>query len=120
LIPALQEVLIAIPQDEVAKRCERANVSWANVGKPGDLFTDPHLLATGGLVDVIMPRKGDVEAHTVGLPALPIQFGGGARPTVTRQPPRMGEHNAEVLAEAGYSAKEIATLAESGVIVSAA
>ena len=43
LIPALQEVLAAIPQDEVARRCERANVSWAPVGQPGDLFTDEHL-----------------------------------------------------------------------------
>src|SRR5437773_9489662 len=32
LIPALQEVLAAIPQDEVAPRCERAEVSWAAVG----------------------------------------------------------------------------------------
>ena len=38
LIPALQEVLAALPQDEVAQRCERANVSWAPVGQPGDLF----------------------------------------------------------------------------------
>ena len=39
LIPALQEVLSAIPQDEIVRRCERANVSWAPVGQPGDLFT---------------------------------------------------------------------------------
>jgi crotonobetainyl-CoA:carnitine CoA-transferase CaiB-like acyl-CoA transferase len=119
LIPALKEVIARFPQDEVATRCERANVSWANVGQPGDLFTDPHLLATGGLVDVLIPRKGEAVAHTVGLPALPIQFGGGARPTVTRQPPRMGEHNAEILREAGLSAAEIADLAETKVIVSA-
>jgi crotonobetainyl-CoA:carnitine CoA-transferase CaiB-like acyl-CoA transferase len=120
LIPALKKVIARFPQDEVAMRCERANVSWANVGQPGDLFTDPHLLATGGLVDVLIPRKGEAVAHTVGLPALPIQFGGGARPTVTRQPPRMGEHNAEILGEAGFSAAEIADLAETKVIVSAA
>jgi crotonobetainyl-CoA:carnitine CoA-transferase CaiB-like acyl-CoA transferase len=119
LIPALKEVIARFPQDEVAMRCERANVSWANVGQPADLFTDPHLLATGGLVDVLIPRKGEAIANMVGLPALPIQFGGGARPTVTRQPPRMGEHNAEVLGEAGYSVAEIDALAEMKVIVSA-
>src|SRR4051812_25326516 len=47
LIPALQEVIGKLPQDEVASRCERAQVSWAPVGQPGDLFDDPHLLATG-------------------------------------------------------------------------
>jgi crotonobetainyl-CoA:carnitine CoA-transferase CaiB-like acyl-CoA transferase len=35
LIPALQEVLATLPQDEVARRCERCNVSWAPVGQPG-------------------------------------------------------------------------------------
>ena len=43
LIPALQEILVKIPQPEVEARCERAKVSWAPVGQPGDLFTDPHL-----------------------------------------------------------------------------
>jgi crotonobetainyl-CoA:carnitine CoA-transferase CaiB-like acyl-CoA transferase len=120
LIPALQEILAQFPQDEVATRCERANVSWAPVGQPGDLFTDPHLLATGGLVDVFISRMGGTEGKKVGLPALPIEFGGRARPGLTRQPPRMGEHNAEVLAEAGFSPAEVTALAEAGVIVAAA
>ena len=46
LIPALKEVVAALPQAEVARRCERANVSWAPVGQPADLFADAHLLAT--------------------------------------------------------------------------
>lgn len=120
LIPAVQEALLKLPQDEVAVRCERANVSWANVGKPGDLFTDPHLLATGGLVDVLIPRRGHTDSPRVGLPALPIEFGDHARPGLRRQAPRMGEHSAEVLTEAGFTAGEIAHLAATGVIVAAA
>src|SRR4029079_15361348 len=42
LIPALQEVIAKLPQDEVAQRCERAQVSWAPVAQPGDLSDDPH------------------------------------------------------------------------------
>src|SRR5215475_9298298 len=117
LIPALQEVLAAIPQDEVARRCERANVSWAPVGQPGDLFTDPHLLATGGLVDVFISRFGGGDSKKAGLPALPVEFGADRqRPALSRQPPRMGEHNAEVLLEAGFAGDEIAVLVDSGVI----
>jgi crotonobetainyl-CoA:carnitine CoA-transferase CaiB-like acyl-CoA transferase len=119
LIPALQEVLARLPQDEVASRCERANVSWAPVGQPKDLFEDPHLLATGGLVEVFISRMGGTEGTKVGLPALPIEFG-RQRAGVTRQPPRIGQHNAEVLAEAGLSADEIARLAALGVIAAAA
>jgi crotonobetainyl-CoA:carnitine CoA-transferase CaiB-like acyl-CoA transferase len=117
LIPALQGVLITLPQDEVARRCERANVSWAPVGQPGDLFTDPHLLATGGLVDVFISRFGAGDGKIAGLPALPIEFGSDRqRPGIARQPPRMGEHNEDVLSEAGFSPAEIAKLAEAGVI----
>ena len=121
LIPALKEIVAAIPKDEVAKRCERANVSWAPVGQPKDLFEDAHLLATGGLVDVILSRAGGLEGIKTALPALPIEFGADRkRPGVRSQSPRMGEHNAEVLAEIGLSASEISALAKAGIIVSAA
>ncbi|HEX5320389.1 MAG TPA: CoA transferase, partial [Stellaceae bacterium] len=117
LIPALQEVLATLPQDQVERRCERCNVSWAPVGQPGDLFADPHLLATGGLVDVFVSRFGEEGGKIAGLPALPVEFGlDRRRPGLRRQPPRLGEHSAEVLGEAGFSAAEIAALAESGAI----
>src|SRR3954462_13339199 len=67
LIPALQEVIAAIPQDEGPRRCERANVSWAPVGQPGDLFSDEHLLVTGGLVDVFISRFGEPGGKMAGL-----------------------------------------------------
>jgi crotonobetainyl-CoA:carnitine CoA-transferase CaiB-like acyl-CoA transferase len=121
LIPALQEVLAKIPQPEAETRCERANVSWARVGQPGDLFTDPHLLATGGLLDVFISRVGGTEGKKVGLPALPIEFGPNRdRPGIRRQSPRMGEHSCEVLEEAGYSEAEIADLVSSGTVVASA
>ena len=118
LLPALQEILGKLPQQEVEQRCERANVSWAPVGRPDHLFTDPHLLATGGLVDVLISRFGGGDGKMVGLPALPVEFGTERdRPGGTRQPPRIGEHNAEVLAEAGFNTTEIADLTERKVII---
>jgi crotonobetainyl-CoA:carnitine CoA-transferase CaiB-like acyl-CoA transferase len=117
LIPALQQVIGKIPRDEVASRCERAQVSWAPVGQPGDLFDDPHLLATGGLVEVILSRYGGEDGIRARLPALPIEFGADrSRPGLVRQPPRVGEHNAEILGEAGFSPREIAELAANGII----
>src|SRR4051795_9275294 len=88
LIPALQEVIGKIPRDEVARRAERAQVSWAPVGQPGDLFDDPHLLATGGLVEVILSRSGGEDGKRALLPALPVEFGPARqRPGLVRQPP---------------------------------
>jgi crotonobetainyl-CoA:carnitine CoA-transferase CaiB-like acyl-CoA transferase len=115
LIPALGEVTAALPQEEVARRCGAAGISWAPVGKPADLFADPHLLAGGGLLRTAIAAMGGGEA--VGLPNLPLEFGAGrARAALSRQPPRMGEHSAEVLAEAGFNGTEIAALVASGVV----
>ena len=117
LIPALQDVLIQHSQPDVEARCERANVSWAPVGQPKDMFVDPHLLATGGLLNVYVSRFGGGDGKVVGLPALPIEFGDRARPGITRQPPRVGEHNGEVLKEAGFTELEIADLAARRIII---
>jgi crotonobetainyl-CoA:carnitine CoA-transferase CaiB-like acyl-CoA transferase len=120
LIPILKEVLGKLPYNEVAHRCERANISWAPVGQPGDLFADAHLMASSGLLDVFISPIGGAEGRKVKLPALPIEFGADhARACLRRQPPRMGEHNGEVLAEAGFSPAEVAALAKKSIIVAA-
>ena len=118
LIPALREAIEALPLEEVRARCERASISWAPVGKPADLTSDPHLLASGGLLDTLVPCLGVAGGRT-GLPGLPLEFGAGReRAGVTLQPPHLGEHNRDVLTEAGFSASEIDVLAEKTVIVS--
>jgi crotonobetainyl-CoA:carnitine CoA-transferase CaiB-like acyl-CoA transferase len=109
-----------LPKAEVQKRCEAAAVSWAPVGKPTDLFADPHLMSHGGLIDIAIATVAGGVA-TVGLPALPVEFGPEReRPGLIRQPPGVGEHTTEVLREAGFSAAEIARLAETRTIAAAA
>src|SRR5580698_10944297 len=120
LIPRLQEAIGALSLEDVSARCERANISWAPVGKPQDLYTDAHLLV-GGLVDVLVPKFGGTDSVMTKLPALPVEFGAErARPTLRSQPPALGEHSAEILAAAGYSAAEIKGLAERKIIVAPA
>jgi crotonobetainyl-CoA:carnitine CoA-transferase CaiB-like acyl-CoA transferase len=121
MIPPIQEVIGKLLQEEVARRCERASVSWAPVAKPQDLYADAHLLASGGLIDVFISHAGGEQGPKVGLLALPIEFGTPRqRPRLRRQSPRLGEHNDEVLAEAGYTPAEIAVLRKVGVVASAA
>jgi crotonobetainyl-CoA:carnitine CoA-transferase CaiB-like acyl-CoA transferase len=120
LIPALRETIKQFSKNEVQQRCEAAAVSWAPVGKPTDLFADPHLMSHGGLLDVAVATVAG-GAATAGLPALPVEFGPEReRPGLTRQPPGVGEHTTEVLREAGFSAAEIARLAETRTIAAAA
>jgi crotonobetainyl-CoA:carnitine CoA-transferase CaiB-like acyl-CoA transferase len=120
LIPALQQVIGTLPLDEVSTNCERANISWAPVGKPADLYSDMHLLA-GGLLDVLVPQSGNGTSIMTKLPALPIEFGAErSRPVLRMQPPALGEHTAEILAAAGYTTTEIGGLAERHIIVAPA
>ncbi|MBU8544792.1 CoA transferase [Roseomonas sp. ROY-5-3] len=116
LIPRLRETLGALPRAEVVARCEAAAISWAPVGQPADLFTDPHLLAGGGLLATAISALGGGPAETL-LPALPVEFGGArTRPGLLRQPPRLGEHNAETLTEAGFSPAEVSQLVRADIL----
>ena len=94
LIPALKNVIAALPREEVEARCDRASVSWAPVGRPGDLFTDAHLLATGGLLAVFVSRLGGEEGPKVGLPTVPMEFGARAR-TAGAHPPAAARGRAQ-------------------------
>ena len=117
LVPAIQDAIGALDHDEAMRRCERANVSWAPVGKPADLFTDPHLIAANGLMQTLVPRLG-AESVLAGLPGLPLEFGmPRERPGLETQPPELGADSRAILAEAGYDGAEIAALASRGVIV---
>tara|TARA_Y100000588_G_scaffold393975_1_gene512176 strand:- start:3254 stop:4474 length:1221 start_codon:yes stop_codon:yes gene_type:complete len=118
LLPVIRDVIAGYTQKEVEEKCERCSVSWSPIGKPRDLFSDPHLLETGGLLDVFVSRFGEDTGTTVGLPALPLEFGNERkRPTIVRQPPKIGEHNIQILTDAGLSNKEIEELYSKKIIV---
>ena len=117
LIPAIRAVVATIPAEEAGRRCERADISWAPVGKPADLFEDPHLLAAHGLLQTLIPRGGEADVMA-GLPGLPLEFGATReRSVLTRQPPGIGEHNRAILTEAGFVTTEVDRLANEGIIV---
>ena len=64
-------------------------------------MNDPHLLATGGLAPMTLPDGRETQAVL-----MPITLD-GQRLGVRLNPPKLGEHNAEVLSSLGYSATEI-------------
>ena len=110
MLPIIAELLGRFTKPEIARRCDAASIPYAPVARTADLFDDPHLAESHGLVDVELP--GGIRTR---LPRLPIEMG-GERPGLYREAPRIGQHSREILAEAGLSAAEIAALEKAGVI----
>ena len=72
---------------------ERLELPFAPVNKPGDLFHDPHLNASGGLLDLTID-----DGRHVKTPALPFSIS-GERLQKRLDPPKLGEHTDEIMAE---------------------
>jgi len=108
LLARLRERLADRPASELAALMERAGLPFAPIRKPEDLLDDPHLLATGGLADVVV-ADGDKAGQTVKTTLFPITMD-GSRLGVRLHPPRRGEHSDELLRSIGYNESQIAAL----------
>jgi crotonobetainyl-CoA:carnitine CoA-transferase CaiB-like acyl-CoA transferase len=112
--PALREYVAAIMLEYDIATLERmmdaANIPFAPVRTPSDLFDDPQLNAHGRMLPIRMP-KGNVAK----LPTTPICFGDEA-PGLRLQPPAAGEHTEEVLQALGYTEEQIAALRAGGAV----
>lgn len=111
LLPLLRERLAGFRAAELAATFERNDLPFAPITRPEQLFEDPHLQATGGLAPLTLP-----DGRTTEVPLLPLTLD-GHRPGVRAQPPRVGEHTHELLAELGYDAAEMDALAQARVIL---
>ncbi len=112
-------VFRAIPQAELMARCEALGLPYAPIARPSDLFDDPHLLASGGLLPIDMMRANPdwrPARPTAGLPAAAFSLPSG-RPGLRRQPPRVGEHSFEIAREAGLSEAEAKEMLRTGALL---
>jgi formyl-CoA transferase/CoA:oxalate CoA-transferase len=110
LYQALAALTRARSSGEILSRLNDAGVPSAPILTLDRVAAEPQTEASGMLVPAKHPRLPEYRA--VGLP---IRWD-GQRPPVSRVPPLLGEHTAEVLAELGYDAAAIRALEERHVI----
>ncbi len=91
LLRRLGDTLIHHDKRVLSAQLEAAGLPYAAITRPDELATDPHLLASGGLVPMDTGDGGS--AQVVLLPLLM----GGRRPGVRSSLARIGEHTEEVL-----------------------
>ena len=110
ILPQVRALFGTFTGAELMQKLEQCGMPYAPVSRPEDLFADPHLLASNGLLDVTTP-----DGKKTRLPALPMQMD-GRRFGLRRGVPRQGEHTREVLRELDFSEAEVDALVEAGVV----
>ncbi len=108
LLADLRARLARMDVVQVAKIFEDNALPYAPISKPEQLLDDPHLQASGGLAEVTL-TDGERAGQTAQTTLLPLRMA-GERLAVRQNPPRLGEHTAELLASLGYDAAQISAM----------
>jgi len=110
IIPKLQELFKTFTKKELMEKLDQTGLPFAPINKPEDLFDDPHLNESGGLLKIDIPDGGSTK-----LPAMPIEMN-ERRFDVRQQVPKVGEHSKEILEEIGLSDEVIQSLFEKSIV----
>jgi len=102
----------ANPVARLLSLLDEVDVPSAKVQRIDEVVNDPQIQARGMILEQQHPRYG-----TLKLPNLPFRFS-DCDTTVTRVAPDLGEHNAQVAAQLGFSLEEITRLQADGVLYS--
>jgi crotonobetainyl-CoA:carnitine CoA-transferase CaiB-like acyl-CoA transferase len=108
LLPIIKEAFRQFTKVELMDKLEATGLPFAPIAKPEELFDDPHLNASGGLLEMTV-TDGVRAGEKARLPALPLEMD-GRRFGIHRDVPRQGQHTREIMAEVGYSDEEIDAL----------
>lgn len=114
MMPIVRERLAQFTAAEISAIFEREGLPFAPIVRPDELFDDTHLNETGGLAPITL-----TDGRSTRAPLLPITLDGD-RPGVRMDPPRVGAHSRELLAELGYDDAAIEQLFGRNVVVAQA
>ncbi len=110
IMPQIRELVAGYTRAELIAKLEGTGLPFAPIGRPEELFDDPHLAASAGMEPVRLDSGTETR-----LPTLPITMG-GMRPSAPAHLPQPGEDSRAVLAGLGLETAEIDALIASGAV----
>lgn len=109
IMPVIRELIGGMTRDEVIAKLDGSGLPFAPIGKPQDMFDDPHL-NQGGLEDVTLDN-----GTAVRLPTIPIEMD-GKRIGSPQQLPAPGADARKVLVSLGYDEEKIDAMIRQGAV----
>jgi crotonobetainyl-CoA:carnitine CoA-transferase CaiB-like acyl-CoA transferase len=114
LCQVIDEAMPAKTTAEWLELLRAADIPCGPINRLDDLFDDPHLASSGFFRTEDHPTEGPLR-----VTRHPLDFAAGmpgVREQASRPAPRIGQHNREILTEAGLSMAEINDLEAAGVM----
>ena len=111
-LPELEQRMAKFTKAEITQKCETAAIPFAPIARPEDLYEDQQLNEGNALLKVKMPND-----KVIKLPKFPIEYG-DTQVIKRMDPPKIGEHTAELLTEIGRSPEKINELKKKSIIQS--
>ncbi|NJS15739.1 MAG: CoA transferase [Sphingopyxis sp.] len=110
IMPQIRALISGLTRGEVIARLDGSGLPFAPIGKPEELFDDPHLAASNGLEPVTLDNGEETR-----LPTLPLMMG-GRRPAAPTTLPLPGSDSTAVLRALGYDDDAITALIADGSV----
>jgi crotonobetainyl-CoA:carnitine CoA-transferase CaiB-like acyl-CoA transferase len=109
-LDAIEAEIAKWPTEELLQRFDAHGVPFGKVKTIREFAEDPQARHNRTIFDAEHPQNGTMRyvrypGHLSETPA-----------SLHRHPPLLGEHNDEILAEAGYTTEEVTALREAGVV----
>ena len=108
IMPQIRELISGFTRAEVVAKLDGTGLPFPPIGRPEEMFDDPHLAASRGLEPVMLDDGTETR-----LPTMPILMN-GKRPNARAIMPQPGADSQTVLNALGYGSDEIETLVSTG------
>jgi crotonobetainyl-CoA:carnitine CoA-transferase CaiB-like acyl-CoA transferase len=109
-LPDVEKTVSQFPKAEIIRRCESADIPFAPIVRPEDLFDDPQLNEGNSLLETTLP-----DGTLTKLPKFPLEYG-DAEQVLAMNPPKIGEHTVAILQDAGFSDNQIQDFLKNNIV----